>query len=99
MPTYLYICEDENCLKEFEEYHSMSTVLEECPLCHTKGKLKKLINTESKGVVQLTGNDLSQKIKADAKELKRKVYTNENTLANVVGETKYNNNLKASKED
>jgi putative FmdB family regulatory protein len=36
MPTYLYSCEQ--CKQEFEEYHSMSHVLEECPKCKANGK-------------------------------------------------------------
>ena len=47
-----------NLLKEeFEEFHSMSEQLEECPKCKEKGlpnhKPKRLINCVSKGVVEL----------------------------------------------
>ena len=35
MPTYLYYCD--TCKQEFEEFHSISTQLEECPHCKEKG--------------------------------------------------------------
>ena len=35
MPSYLYFCE--NCNKEFEEFHSINTKLEECPMCKEQG--------------------------------------------------------------
>lgn len=35
MPTYLYKCEEHG---EFEEMHSISDKLEECPKCKAEGK-------------------------------------------------------------
>jgi putative FmdB family regulatory protein len=46
MPSYEYFCE--KCNKEFEETHSISTELEECPECKKNGldpvKPKRLIS-------------------------------------------------------
>lgn len=36
MPTYIYFCQQ--CNEEFEEIHSISTQLEECPKCKAAGK-------------------------------------------------------------
>lgn len=36
MPTYAYHCEV--CNEEFEEYHSMSEKVEECPKCKAAGR-------------------------------------------------------------
>lgn len=36
MPTYLYYCEE--CKKEFEEIHSITIELQECPKCKEFGK-------------------------------------------------------------
>lgn len=36
MPFYLYECLD--CKKEFEEFHSITEQLQECPLCKANGK-------------------------------------------------------------
>ena len=35
MPTYLYYCEEHG---EFEEIHSITTQLNECPKCKAEGK-------------------------------------------------------------
>jgi len=90
MPTYLYECPDHG---EFEEFHSMSTKLEDCPKCKDEGKepqkLKRLINSTSKGVVELTGQDLVNKVKADAKQMQRDAAKDEKVYANMLGESKY----------
>ena len=41
MPSYTYECE--SCKKEFEEFHSINTKLEECPHCKAKDP-KRLIS-------------------------------------------------------
>jgi len=92
MPTYLYECQVHG---EFEEYHSMSKMLEVCPKCQEAGlepqKLKQLINCSSKGVVELTGHELIQKTKEDAQKFKKEVYSSEKLYANVLSENNYQN--------
>jgi putative FmdB family regulatory protein len=93
MPTYLYECKDHG---EFEEYHSISHLIEECPKCQAEGKevvqkVKRLICGTSKGIVELTGQDLVDKVKADAKQLQKDAAKNENIYANVLGESHYHN--------
>ncbi len=95
MPTYEYRCSIFD--KEFEEFHSIMTVLEDCPLCKEAGKEphkpERLISGGAgKGIVELTGNDLKQKIQQDAASLRRETMTSERTLANIVGENKYHSN-------
>lgn len=92
MPTYLYLCEKNET--EFEEYHSIMTQLEECPICKEKQleqhKPKRLIAGGSgKGIVNVTGHELTQKIKEDTQRLKKEVYSNANQYANVLGDAKY----------
>lgn len=91
MPTYLYECPDHG---EFEEYHSMSHLIEDCPKCQEEGKekvqkVKRLICSTSKGVVELTGQDLVDKVKADAKQLQKDAAKSEKLYANILGEDKY----------
>lgn len=49
MPTYIYFCP--SCDKEFEEYHSITEQIEECPLCIKEGrapaKVKRLIASQN----------------------------------------------------
>lgn len=91
MPTYLYECPTHG---EFEEYHSMSTVLEDCPKCKEEGvaevqKVKKLINCGTRGVVELTGQDLKDKVNAEVQQLKKDMHAKEKVYANLLGEQKY----------
>ena len=85
MPTYLYKCDTENCKNypEFEEFHSISTNVDNCPECGSK--VTRLINCEGGAKVELFGQDFVDKIKSDAKQLKKEVHKNENLMANLVG--------------
>lgn len=91
MPTYCYLCEKNDV--EFEEFHSIKIVLEECPICKEKAmeqhKPKRLIVGNSKGVVILSGHELMAKNKEDVQKLKQEVYSDPNKYANIVGEKRY----------
>jgi|SRR5271166_989477 len=92
MPTYIYECEVAN--EEFEEFHSIMTVLDKCPLCEKAGREqhapKRLIAGGSgRGIVELTGNDLVAKAHSDAVAYKKQVYSDANTYANAIGESRY----------
>lgn len=89
MPTYLYECPTHG---EFEDFHSSSTKLEKCPQCTAEGKdqeVKRLIALGSKGVVELYGQDLVDKIKGDVRKLKADAAKDEKVYANLLGEEKY----------
>ena len=91
MPTYLYLCPDHG---EFEEYHSINHLIEECPHCQAEGKevvqkVKRLICGTAKGVVELTGQELVDKVKSDAKQLQKDAAKSEKLYANILGESKY----------
>lgn len=80
MPTYLYACEA-NDNKEFEEYHSINDVLEECPVCKEKGmpqhKPKRLIaGPGAKGIVELKGKEVLNQYNNDMKDMQRRVDIN-----------------------
>jgi hypothetical protein len=91
MPTYLYLCEHKH--GEFEEYHSISQIMTLCPKCKEEGlgdqELKQLINCSTKGVVELTGQDLVDSVKSGAKQLQREAAQNENTYSNLLGTDRY----------
>ncbi len=88
MPTYEYMCE--NCKHEWEEVHSMKLdPIKRCPECK-KDCAKRLISGGSgKGKVVLAGNELREKLMNDAQDIKRQASTDENVLANIIGEQKY----------
>lgn len=90
MPTYTYKCPIHN---EFEEFHSISIKLEHCPKCKEESNvetpIERLISLTGKGVVELYGDELVAKVKEDAKKLKKEVYSNEKTYANMISEDRY----------
>jgi hypothetical protein len=91
MPEYLYECPKHG---EFEETHSIMVKLEVCPKCIEESidppnEVKRLINCMTKGVVELTGNELTAKVKEDANQLQRDAMKSTDLYANLIGESKY----------
>ena len=89
MPTYEHLCKA--CENEWEEFYSITkdppTV---CPKCKTKGQVKRLISGGSgRGIVVLTGRDLTEHCKAEGKRIAMEARTNENLKANLIGEENY----------
>jgi hypothetical protein len=98
MPTYIYLCQnsiEEDGHGEFEELHSSSdeAKLKECPFCRKEKDIstpvKRLINSTTPGVVELTGRDAIDKAKVDAAQFKRDVHKSEHLYSNVLGHDKY----------
>lgn len=91
MPTYEFKCKVEECGNEWEEFLSIKAPdPEECPKCHAKGQVLRLISGGSgRGKVELTGQELVDSIKADAQKIKAEAAKNENVYANLLGEDKY----------
>ena len=86
MPTYEYICE--NCGHEWEDFHSMSEVVDVCPECNQQ-QVKKLISFGSKGIVKLCHEDMVAKIGSDLTEIRQKARKDENYKASLIGEDRY----------
>jgi len=93
MPTYVHECLV--CQKEFEQFYSITAPVPPCPECN--GESKRLISGGSgKGIVELTGHEMTNKMQKDISDLKREAGRNENVLANLIGEAKYHSNLSAA---
>lgn len=92
MTTYEHLCRA--CNKEFEDIYGMTDpVPTKCPLCEVDGQVERLISGGSgKGRVELTGHELKAQIQKDTQELKRAAMKDEKLLANLVGESKYQQN-------
>ena len=89
MPTYLYSCPVHG---EFEEMHSITIVLEHCPKCKEEGKenvVKRLIASATPGTMELTGQELADKVKSDVKQLKKDMHKSEKIYSNLVGDHVY----------
>lgn|SRR5208337_427942 len=89
MPTYLHQCTD--CTHEWEDFYSMSQEPPKvCPACN-KETAKRVICGSNRGVVELYGQDLVDKIKADVRQLKKDAAKDEKVYSNLLGEEKYQN--------
>jgi putative FmdB family regulatory protein len=87
MPTYLHQCTD--CAHEWEDFYSVSQLPpKECPKC-LKETAKRVICGSNRGVVELYGQELVDKLKGDAKKMQQEASKNENAYANLLGEDKY----------
>ena len=92
MPTYEHKCN--NCEHKWDDFYSIvADPPTLCPSCNVDWQVKRLIYGGSgKGVVVLGHHELIAKCKSDGQQLKRDAASNENLLANLVGEDRYHSN-------
>lgn len=89
MPTYLHQCSSEECQNEWEDFYSVSAAPPTtCPKCNQE-TAKRVICGSNRGVVELYGRDLVDKLKSDAQSLKKDAAKSEKVYANLLGESKY----------
>lgn len=89
MPTYEHMCQNTDCNHEWEDNYSIKQDPPKlCPKCGLE-TAKRVISLGGKGVVELYGHDLVDKLKSDAKQLKKDASRNENIYANLLGPDKY----------
>lgn len=87
MPTYEHRCD--TCTHEWEaEYSIKADPPKQCPKCQAE-TVTRLISGAAKGVVELYGQDLVDKIKADAQKEKARAAKDEKVYANLLGEDRY----------
>lgn len=96
MPIFEFECEE--CNFGWEDICTLSELPTVCPECQTENRVKKLISLPAPGKVELSGRELKDKLKIDTQKLKADAGKNENLLANLVGESKYEGNLKLEKQ-
>jgi len=93
MPTYDFLCTNAECKHEFEDFQWMNDPPPVCPKCGAE--TKRQISFEGGVKVELYGEELYSKLRAEGESLKRKARKDEKLLSNLVGETKYQDNVKA----
>lgn len=90
MPTYDHICLNENCKFEWDDFYSITAEPPKvCPKCNQETAQRVISGGSGKGIVELTGNELKEKVKADAQQLKKDMHKSEKTYSNLLGESKY----------
>ena len=87
MPTYEHMCQ--SCGHEWEDEYSIKAEPPQfCPKCNAKA-VKRLISLGGKGVVELTGQELVDKLKGDAQQIKQEASRDANKYASLLGESRY----------
>lgn len=91
MPTYEFLHDLDGCKHEWEEFLSIKAPNPtHCPKCAAEGNITKLISGGSgKGVVELYGQDLADKLKGDTQKLKEEMRKSDKVYANMLGDDKY----------
>ncbi len=90
MPTYAHQCQNKDCSHEWEDDYSIKQdPPTTCPQCKQKTAKRLISGGSGRGIVELSGNDLVAKVKADAQQLKRDASKKESVYANLLGESKY----------
>jgi putative FmdB family regulatory protein len=90
MPTYTHSCTNTDCKNEWDDFYSISQDPPKvCPACNQETAKRVISSGGSKGVVELYGQDLKDKIQADTQKLKQEIHQDANKYANLLGEEKY----------
>jgi putative FmdB family regulatory protein len=88
MPTYEHLCQA--CNNEWEDEYSIKADPPKfCPKCGAES-VKRLISLGGKGVVELNGHELVEKLKGDAQQIKKEASRSDKVYANLLGESRYN---------
>lgn len=90
MPTYLHECSNKECNNEWEDFYSIKKdPPKTCPKCNQETAQRVISGGSGRGIVELTGTDLTDKIKSDANQIKRDMNKSEKLYSNLLGEGKY----------
>lgn len=90
MPTYSHICNNTECNNQWDDFYSISQAPPTtCPLCNQETAKRVISSGGSKGVVELYGQDLKDKVLADGQQLKKEIHQDAYKYANFLGESKY----------
>ena len=89
MPNYDHVCVNSSCNFEWEDSYSIKADPPKlCPKCNQE-TAKRQISSTGKGIVELYGQDLVDKVKEDTVKMKKDIYSNEKAYANILGPDKY----------
>lgn len=90
MPTYSHMCTNLECKFEWEDFYSIKQdPPKSCPTCKQETVKRLIDGGVGKGIVELTGQELVNKVQADGQKLKRDVHNSEKLYSNVLGESHY----------
>ena len=91
---YSHLCYNKECNNRFDLDYSMhDDPPTTCPKCNQE-TVKRLITFRGAAVVELYGDDFKAQVRKEANDLIKRSHTDEKLLANLVGEEKYQGNVK-----
>ena len=94
MLTYEYICENAECLNEWEEEAEIVDPKQTtCPKCLQETAKRLISGGSGKGIVELSGQELLSYVQDETQKMRVKCNQNESYLANMVGENRYQSNV------
>lgn len=89
MPVYYHECQNVDCNHAWEDQYSIKQDPPKfCPKCNQE-TAKRMIALTSNPVIELYGQDLVDKTKADANKLRQDMHKSEKIYANLLGPDKY----------
>lgn len=92
MPSYEHICDNPECNNEWEDFYSIvKDPPTTCPKCNQETARRIISGGSGKGIMELTGDELKDKVKADTQKLKKEMHNSEKVYSNILGESKYEN--------
>lgn len=90
MPTYEHICVSDTCKYTWEDEYSIKKDPPKiCPNCNKETAQRLISGGSGRGVVELSGQELVDKCKADAKQIMKEASKDANKYASLLGEDKY----------
>ena len=102
MPSYLYKCENPNCVGEFEEFHSIrdDAKLKFCPICEKEGRgaenpVERLVcGGSGRGIVELTTAEFKASLPAEQQKILNRGGRDLDFADNLLGGNKINSMMK-----
>jgi putative FmdB family regulatory protein len=89
MPDYEHECQNPDCRHFWEDTYSIKQDPPKvCPKCNQE-TAKRLISLGGRGVVELNGQELIDRVKSDVASMKKDMAKSDKVYANLLGEDKY----------
>jgi len=94
MPTYQHECKNKECNNEWEDFYGIKTdPPTTCPKCNQETAQRVISGGSGKGIMFQTDEEFKAGLKDQVNQIKKKAATNENYMANLIGEDRAHKKL------
>ena len=95
MPSYMHECQNTECNFEWEDFYSIvKDPPTTCPECKQETAKRVISGGSGRGIMRLNAEEIQASIATGAAEISKRASKDVNYLANLVGESKYNDRMK-----